>query len=56
MEKEIFIKSLFYGWKPATKEQAMKFAKCLNESITTMEGKQKVDYINSRLKGITVKF
>lgn len=52
----IQIKSFFSkGWKNVDKETAIRFVKNLLDGITTMNKKEKVEWINkTRLKGTTV--
>ena len=52
----IQIKSFFSkGWKNVDKEIAIRFVNSLLDSITTMNKKEKVEWINkTRLKGTTV--
>lgn len=51
LPEQIYIKSLFSGWREATREQAEQFAKNMWNSITTSINRE--EYINSRLRGTT---
>lgn len=45
--------SMFYGWRPITKEQALNWAKWAINAITTTKSDQDtIQIINNRLKGI----
>lgn len=44
------------GWHKVNKEQAIRFVNHLLKGITTMNGSEKIKYINEeRIKGVTVK-
>lgn len=47
------IKSRFKGWIPATKEQALRYARHLYKGAVAVPNKKKTDYINANyLKGV----
>ena len=50
----IKVKSLFSGWNEVNKEQAKRFVLHLKNGITTMTDSKKIEYINTKLQGITV--
>lgn len=49
------IKSLFSGWKETDIDHVKRWIIHNWEHITAMNDTKKIDYINSRLKGVTFK-
>lgn len=49
------IKSLFSGWKETDLEHVKRWVKHNWDGITAMKTDKKIDYINSRLEGVTFK-
>lgn len=52
MEQEIYIKSLFSGWRKATKEQAQRWAEHFINHAGNRE--KAIEIVRKRLKGITL--
>lgn len=52
--KKVMIKSLFHGWVKLDSRQAKKWADVTKKGMMVGDNDYKNDYINSRLKGITV--
>lgn len=51
----IKIKSRFKGWLPATKEQALRYARHIYSGAVALRGEYKTEYINTNyLKGVTL--
>lgn len=51
---DILLKSFYHNWRPVTEEQALRYAKHLYNGITTMDGDERIKYINTRIQGYTV--
>lgn len=51
----IEIKTLFNGWEKADVVRVKKWAKAVFDGATAMKEAEKIDYINSRLKGAALK-
>lgn len=52
MEQEIYIKSLFSGWRKATNEQAQRWAEHFINHAGNRE--KAIEIVRKRLKGITL--
>ena len=50
----IEIKTPLFGWKPATKDQAIKFSKHMYHTSTAINNCDKLDFINTKVKGIII--
>jgi len=50
---KIEIKSLFGGWRPATREQAARWAEVIIDKAINIPSEKLNEYINTRLRGIT---
>lgn len=48
----IEVKTLFHGWKEITKERAVAWAKNIWTGSVALTEEKKMEYINSRLRGI----
>lgn len=49
----IFIRAFFGGWKPATREKALAFARFYYKNITAVPEKKVAEFINERfLRGV----
>lgn len=52
--RNIEVKTIFSGWHKVSYEQAKGFIENLISGIETKSGQEKINYINEKLKGITV--
>lgn len=51
----IKVKTLFHGWKEITEERAREWAHNIKTGAVNMTSEEKLDCINSRLKGLQFK-